>query len=190
VCETEQAAAARLLAERTLGTDRPLVAIQPSSGAALKTWPLAWWAALADRLRTAAFDVVLLGAPEDRTLLAHIQALQAQPVPALAGHSLGVSAALYARCALVVGVDGGGPHLAAAMGTPTVRLYGPASPLQYGPWPPRDDQRVLMTRALTCVPCGDLENPPCGATHLPACMLALGVDEVVAAATDLVAMTR
>jgi hypothetical protein len=66
-----------------------------------------------------------------------------------------------------------------------VRLYGPASPAQYGPWPPRADQRVLMTRALACVPCGHLEDPPCGAGRMPACLLSLSVDEVVAAAMDL-----
>jgi hypothetical protein len=71
------------------------------------------------------------------------------------------------------------------MGTPTLRLYGPASAALYGPWPPRHDQRVLIARGLACVPCGHLEKPPCGAVSLPACMLAVGVEDVLAATTRL-----
>jgi ADP-heptose:LPS heptosyltransferase len=186
VCEEEHAAAQRLLADRGLGSRR-LVAIQPSAGATLKSWPASRWAALADQLRASKLDVLLVGAPEDGPLLASVRACQAEPTPAAFGQRLGVSAALYARCALVIGPDGGGPHLAAAVGTPTIRLYGPASPARFGPWPPRQDQRVLTTRALACVPCGHLEDPPCGARVLPACMLGLGVDQVLATAMDVLA---
>jgi hypothetical protein len=38
---------------------------------------------------------------------------------------------------------------------------------------------VLVTNALSCVPCAHLEAPPCGATTLPACLLALGIDDVL-----------
>jgi heptosyltransferase-2/heptosyltransferase-3 len=183
VTEAERAAAGRLLAERGLG-GRRLVAVQPSAGAVLKTWPLERWARLIERLCAAGLDVLLVGGPDDGPLLAAVQAHQARPSPAVAGQPLGVSAAIYARCALVVGPDGGGLHLAAAVGTPTLRLYGPAPPAVYGPWPSRPDQRVLITRALACVPCGSLEDPPCGAKTLPACLLALGVEAVVAAAMD------
>jgi ADP-heptose:LPS heptosyltransferase len=98
------------------------------------------------------------------------------------GQSLAVTAALYARAALVIGPDGGPAHLAAAVGTPTIRLYGPAPVARFGPWPPRADQVVLVDASLACVPCGVLDNPPCGARTEPACMLALGVSEVLDAA--------
>ena len=98
------------------------------------------------------------------------------------GQPLNTSAALYQRCALLVGPDSGAAHLAAAVGTPTVRLYGPAPVDVFGPWPPHaKDQRVLVAHELACVPCGHLESPPCGATTLPACMLALGVEDVLKA---------
>jgi lipopolysaccharide heptosyltransferase II len=190
VCQHEHASVARLLAQHGLAGARPLVAIQPSSGAGLKSWPVACWAALADRLGAAGLEVLLVGGPEDGRLLASIQGLQAEASFALSGQTLGVSAGVYARCAVVVGVDGGGPHLAAAVGTPTVRLYGPASPQRYGPWPPSANQHVLLTGALACVPCGHLEAPPCGATHLPACLVSLSVEEVFAAVTELVRSTR
>jgi hypothetical protein len=49
---------------------------------------------------------------------------------------------------------------------------------------------VLLARGLACVPCGHLEGPPCGARHLPACLLAHGVDEVFTAVTDLLFSAR
>jgi len=78
-----------------------------------------------------------------------------------------------------VSVDSGAGHLAAAVGTPTVRLYGPVPPTAFGPWPPRADQRVLISQTLSCISCGNLESPPCGARALPACMLALSVEDVL-----------
>jgi ADP-heptose:LPS heptosyltransferase len=80
---------------------------------------------------------------------------------------------------LLIGLDGGAAHLAGVVGTPTMRLYGPLPPQVFGPWPSRPDQQVVITRDLQCVPCGHLQDPPCGATTLPACLLALDVDDVL-----------
>ncbi len=157
-----------------------VVAIQPNAGAPLKSWPIAHWALLADGIANLGVAVLLTGAPTDRPILKEIESRMARPPTALAcGQPLNISAALYQRCVLLVGPDGGAAHLAAAVGTPTLRLYGPAPVEVFGPWPPRSDQRVLVGHGLACVPCGHLESPPCGATTLPACMLALGVEDVL-----------
>ncbi len=159
---------------------KPVVAIQPSAGAPLKSWPVERWATLADRLAEQGLAVLLAGAPADVGLLQEIAARMMQPGAAVAcGQALDTSAALYQRCALLVGPDSGAAHLAAAVGTPTLRLYGPAPVEVFGPWPPRPDQHVLVGHGLTCIPCGYLEAPPCGATTLPACLLALSVEDVL-----------
>src|SRR5205823_12366839 len=103
-----------------------LVAIHPAAGARRTSWPLVHWARRADGLMEHGVSVVLVGAPGDGRLLAAIAACMSRAPPTACGQSLDVSAALYARCALVVSVDSGAGHLAAAVGTPTVRLYGPA----------------------------------------------------------------
>jgi ADP-heptose:LPS heptosyltransferase len=157
------------------------IAIHPSAGAPLKSWPISSWAHVVDALAGRGLQVVLTGAPDDRPLLAAITAKASGSATILAGQSLAATAAVYARCALLVSVDSGAAHLAAAVGTPTVRLYGPAPPDVFGPWPTRPDQQVLLTDALACAPCGALDSPPCGATALPACMLALSVDDVLKA---------
>jgi heptosyltransferase-2/heptosyltransferase-3 len=159
-----------------------VVAIQPNAGAPLKSWPVEHWAQLADSTVDLGAAVLLVGAPADRALLAEIASrMTNEPVAVACGQALDTSAALYQRCALLVGPDSGAAHLAAAVGTPTLRLYGPAPVEVFGPWPSRSDQRVLISGGLACVPCGHLESPPCGATTLPACMLALSVEEVVKA---------
>jgi ADP-heptose:LPS heptosyltransferase len=160
---------------------RQVVAIQPNAGVPLKSWPHDRWAALVDRLaQRSHLAVVLVGAPDDAPDLAEIRArLTDQTTPVLCGQTLAVSAAIYQRCAVLVGPDSGAAHLAAAVGTPTVRLYGPASAARFGPWPPSHDHCVMRADALACVPCGDLIAPPCGAHRLPACMLALGVADVL-----------
>lgn len=160
---------------------RRVVAIQPSAGAVLKSWPIERWAGVADRLVEDGDAVVLTGAPADAALLGGIaERMMRAPAAVLRGQSLDVTAAVFERCDLLIGLDGGAAHLAAAVGTPTVRLYGPASADRYGPWPTgAPDQHVLVTRTLACVPCGNLESPPCGARSLPACLLATDVDDVV-----------
>jgi heptosyltransferase-2/heptosyltransferase-3 len=160
-------------------TRRQVIGLHPAAGAPLKSWPLERWARVGDRLANSGLDVVLIGAPDDAELLSNI-ARRMRTCPAtLCGQSLEVSAALYARCALVVSVDSGAAHLAAAVGARTVRLYGPASARIFGPWPPAAGQQVLNTTHLACAPCGYLEAPPCGAVSSPACMLALDVEDVL-----------
>jgi ADP-heptose:LPS heptosyltransferase len=179
ISAASRAAAASLWNKHAL-VARQVVAIQPSAGAPLKSWPVDRWAGLADSLERQGLAVLLCGGPDDAALLSAIQARMANPPAAAAcGQSLDVSAAIYERCALLIGLDGGAAHLAAAVDTPTVRLYGPTPAEVFGPWPASTNQRVVRTDKLACAPCGHLESPPCGATTLPACLLALGVDDVL-----------
>jgi ADP-heptose:LPS heptosyltransferase len=187
VHDVRQFAVNRLLANpvwQQHGLGERVIALHPAAGVPLKSWPLERWAQLAEALVDTRLQVVLTGAPEDAPLLQAVRDSLQQCVPVLCGQSLEVSAAIYARCALVITVDSGAGHLAAAVGTPTVRLYGPASANVFGPWPQRSDQRVLNTPDLACAPCGFLESPPCGARTTPACMLALGVDDVLNAVKE------
>ena len=183
VSETARAEADALWSQAGLD-DKRVVALHPSAGSPLKSWPVTSWARLADGLTEMHLRVVLMGAPNDTSLLQAISERIAKPTTMLCGQSLSVSAAVYERCGLVISVDSGAGHLAGAVGTPTVRLYGPAPNDVFGPWPVRADQRVLITDALSCAPCGHLQQPPCGATALPACMLALDVDVVLKAARE------
>jgi ADP-heptose:LPS heptosyltransferase len=187
VSEEARAEADAWLLARSLGDGERVVAIHPAAGAGLKSWPAERWGQVAERVPA---SIVLSGAPGDEPWLRCIQQHTRRMAHVACGQRLEVSAALFERCAVVMAPDSGAAHVAAAVGTPTVRLYGPASQQVFGPWPPRHDQRVLSTTDLACVPCGHMVDPPCGAREMPACMLALGTDAVVAAVSQLLAETE
>lgn len=176
-----------LAAERILvgtGTGgQPRALVHPGAGMPLKSWPAERWGALADGLAARGVAVVLSGGPGEDELLRQVQRQMAAPPAALVQHQpLGTLAAVLHRCHVAIGPDNGPLHLAAAVGIPTVRLYGPAAASVYGPWPPAADQQVLQAEELACTPCGHLTNPPCGASSLPPCMWAIQLGSVLAAA--------
>lgn len=164
-------------AMRVLPGAGPWVALHPGSGAAVKLWPLAHWRWLAERLVADGYRPVWTGAPAEQALCAPL-ARAVGGVLAAGGTTLGQLAAIYARCVLVVGPDSGPLHLAATVGTPTVRLYGPADAALFGPHPD-DGRHVVVQSPWPCAPCGRLDYPNallpyhrCMAGILPARVLA------------------
>ncbi|HUR26849.1 MAG TPA: glycosyltransferase family 9 protein, partial [Planctomycetota bacterium] len=89
--------------------------------------------------------------------------------------------ALLARCAVFVTNDSGPMHLAAALGTPTVGLFGPETPLLYGPLGARVK---ALYRPPACSPCINVHDNKVASCiwGFPQCLVALDVGEVHAAA--------
>jgi len=168
-----------------------LIAIHPGAGAALKSWPAERWAEVADALhRQANAEVVLTGGPGERPLTDEIAGhLTPRPASFAGETTLGQLAALFARCDLVIGGDSGPLHLAATVGAATVRLYGPTDIQEFGPWPPTD-YHVALAAELPCQPCRTLVDPPCGATELPPCLLALDAGRVSSIALQVLDRRR
>jgi ADP-heptose:LPS heptosyltransferase len=169
-----RAAAGAWLAARGVPRDAPLLAVQPGAGVALKQWPPARWAevvdALAERLQA---RVVVTGTAAEAPLADALLAATRRPaLNAVGAFDWAGLAGLFARCALVLGVDSGALHLAAALGVPSVHLFGPTDPARFGPWGAPGRHQVVR-EALPCSPCGNLIAPPCGETVEPACMRAL-----------------
>ena len=164
----------------------PLVAIHPGTGAAVKNWLPERWAEVARALaETHHARLVLTGGPGEQALIDQVAArLVPRPATLVGATTIGQLGALFARCALVVGGDSGPLHLAAAVGTPTVRLYGPTDVREFGPWPP-SGPHVALAAGLSCQPCRDLVSPPCGAREAPPCMRAIDASPVAGAATRL-----
>lgn len=165
---------------------RPLVAIHPGTGAPVKNWLPARWAEVARALAEAqGARIVLTGGPSEHALVEQIAAgLDPRPQTLVGATTIGQLAALFARCALVVGGDSGPLHLAAAVGTPTVRLYGPTDVREFGPWPP-DGPHLALAAGLSCQPCRSFTDLECGARRTPPCLRALDVETVIAAASRL-----
>lgn len=122
----------------------PLIALHPGSGGARKNWPIAHWLELASRLSAArpTARFILIGGEADEAQLAAFLAGWDGP-PALLARSLPLPelAAILERCRLYLGHDTGISHLAAAVGTPCVLLFGPTDP---DVWRPANKQVTAL----------------------------------------------
>jgi ADP-heptose:LPS heptosyltransferase len=160
----------------------PLVVVHPGSGAAVKLWEPEKWRELIGRLSQAGARVLITGGPDEVDLTRSVAAIAAGGVVDLGGQtSFSELAALLHRADIVLGPDSGPLHLAVAVGTPTVHLYGPADPALFGPW--GDPARhIIVESAWTCAPCGKFDWP-----DLPAhgCVRDISVDSVWAATEAL-----
>lgn len=169
----------------------PLIAIHPGSGSAVKNWSAERWRQVAMRLRRESKAALVLtgGGAEAEMLLQIAETLEPRPTILAGETSLGQLAALFERCTLVLGGDSGPLHLAAAVGTATVRIYGPTATARFGPRGDPARQRIVQL-GLPCQPCGNIVAPPCGAIRAPACLRLVTVDRVVDEALALLAADR
>ena len=167
--------------------DRPLVAIHPGAGAAVKLWMPEKWAAVADVLaERRGAQIVLTGSGSELDLAWAVAAhTRTDPLIAAGETTPGQLAALYRCCRLVIGPDCGALHVAVAVGTPTVHLYGPVDASAFGPWGDPYRHRVL-TSDWPCVPCNRLDFPA-EELHAHPCVRDIRVEQVLAEAESLLA---
>lgn len=179
--EAAAARVAQLLAEAGLAKG-PFVHLHPTSRWLFKAWTDAGNAALVRALVADGHRIVVTAAPDprERAILDRILAAADVPVTDLAGRlSLRELAALTARARLFVGVDSAPMHIAAAMGTPVVALFGPSGEKEWGPW--RVAHRVVAS-GHPCRPCG-LDG--CGGGKVSECLTTLPATAVLAAVNEL-----
>jgi heptosyltransferase-2 len=145
----EEAAADALLHE----VSGPFVALNPGANRADKRWPAERFAALADRLTTcpatdsaSPHSVVITGGPGELELLEAIEKLAKRPLINLArrGVTLGSLKAVLRRAAILITNDTGPRHIAAALGTPVVTLFGPTDHRWTTLHLPPDRERILV----------------------------------------------
>jgi heptosyltransferase-2 len=177
----ERAAVDRLLSLNESATDAPLVALAPGSVWATKRWPY-----FADVARELGHEtqIVVLGSPDDQALAKEVARAGGKSAINAAGQlSLLGSAELIRRCRLIVTNDSSPQHLAAAMGTPTLTLFGPTVPaFGFGPLAPKSQSIGLET--LACRPCDSHGPQKCPLGHWR-CMLELSPTQVAQRARDI-----
>ncbi|HEX4210217.1 MAG TPA: glycosyltransferase family 9 protein [Candidatus Binataceae bacterium] len=162
------------------------------SGQPFKRWPLRSFAALAQALSSylPKLAIILTGQPHERGLHAQFEAAyQGRTVDATGLNSIGMTASILSDCDLLVSNDTGVMHLGAAMGTPTVGLFGATAPDQWAPSGPRV-AHVYETKA-PCSPCINsyLNQVPtrCANPDYSRCMTDVSVDSVLNAARSVIA---
>ena len=177
----------QLLADADLWGDGPLIALAPgeSSNRPYKAWTTAGFMDVAHRLQRDQFArLVVVGSESDRMLGYDILG----PVGTrqrcnLAGRTTPSQlAALLAKCDLLIGIDSGPMHVAAAMGRPVVALFGPTDPRRTGPQ--GEGHEVIFHEQDCWRPCVHPVTPNCGHRN---CMMAITPNEVMAAALRILA---
>ncbi len=146
-----------------------------------KAWPARHVASLVAALVAAGADPLLVPGPGDDELVASVAAEVARERIAPATSLLEL-ADLLGCCRTYVGTDGGARHLAAALGKPTVTLFGPTDP---GGWNPARPEHVSLRTGVDCSPCDLRECPVAGHP----CLDDLKPAMVAAAVTRLLAVT-
>ena len=147
--ETDRAAADALLHDAGIGATDRIIALAPGSVWGTKRWP--YYPALAQLLATEA-RLVVIGGPQDAALAAEILAAAPSAADATGGLSLLASAEVIRRSVMLVTNDSLPGHLASAMSTPTVAIFGPTVPaFGFGPLAAR--AAVIGVDGLACRPC-------------------------------------
>jgi heptosyltransferase III len=137
----------------------PVLAIAPVAAAGEKTWPAERFAALVRALTTGTcvgWRVALFGGPGDEVKARAVVNALPESLRIFAEPDLLTVAATLKRCAAFVGNDSGLSHLAAAVGLPTLALFGPSDPVRYAPFGDRSRFLQAPGRDIAGLRIGDV----------------------------------
>jgi ADP-heptose:LPS heptosyltransferase len=182
--------AARQRAAELIGSVSPAglaIGLQPAAGRQIKEWDPVRFAEVGAHLAlTRGAKIVLIGSAADRPALDAVRARWPSNVPLVQiplDTDLVVLAAVLQRLALFITGDTGPMHLAAAVGTPVVAIFGPSLPTRYAPLSPKS--RIVRID-IPCSPCNLLRKPPTRCIgHVPDCLAGIEASKVIEAANQL-----
>ncbi|MBI5605869.1 MAG: glycosyltransferase family 9 protein [Deltaproteobacteria bacterium] len=134
------------------GEGLPLWAMHSGSGSPHKNWPLEGFLEVAQELRSLkkAQPFFLMGPVEQETSPETVKMIEARGFPIIRSVTLPVLAGVLSQCAGYLGNDSGVSHLAAALGLPTVVLFGPTDPIFWGP---KGKKVRILSPSIPCAPC-------------------------------------
>ena len=162
--EVEQSNASRFLADAGIEVERTLIGIHPGGNWIYKLWNAEKYAQLANALiKEHNVSILLFGGPNERELQTQVANMMDTPPILVKTANLREVTALIAACDVYIGNDTGPMHIAAAVGTPVVALFGSTNHVRSGPYGERHTV-VQSGMDLGCNPCHPGRNPGgCGA---------------------------
>jgi lipopolysaccharide heptosyltransferase II len=163
------------------------IGIQPGAGRQIKEWDPARFAEVGAGLaRSHGAKIVLIGSAADRVALDAVRRAWPHDVPLVqlpTETDLIVLAAVLERLALFITGDTGPMHLAAAVGTPVLAVFGPSLPTRYAPLSAKS--RIVRID-IPCSPCNLLRRPPQRCVgHVPDCLAGIDAAQMLAAAHEM-----
>ena len=147
VVATDEVAAWRR--RRGLDDDRPIIALAPGSVARSRRWPAEHYGALARSLAEQGLAVWIVGGPDEKSVAAVISAASGDHARDLTGGDLRNGILALAAASIVISNDSGLLHVAAALGVPTIGIFGPTDAWRWGPLNPL----AAAVAAETLLPC-------------------------------------
>jgi lipopolysaccharide heptosyltransferase II len=168
-----------MLGENGVG-GRPLALLTPGTVWETKHWLAENFAAVGRHFLQSGWDVVLAGAPRDREACAAVAKDCRGAVDLCGKTSLAELAALVRRTGICITNDSGPMHLAAALGTPVVAIFGPTDPVWVGPY---GSPRSVVRVGLPCSPCYLRKLRECPYDH--ACMKQVSAEMVIDRAHEI-----
>ena len=183
--DTEQQRISAIIAEHGIG--QPFIAVHPGSRLPLKRWPVQRYGALCDGLMEKyGMPVVVFGAGSEKALVAEMAScMKRKPITLAGALSLREMAGVLARAALFICNDSAPMHLAAAMKTPTVAIFGPSKSVETRPY--GEGHRVVEKEFPCRYAC---DENSCRYERYNACMEDITVDDVFHAAQELLRSTE
>lgn len=156
---------------------KPYAVLAPTNEFYTKRWMPERFAETAEKLIERGFQIVLTGAPtpEQIAQLKAVRVATKQKLASLSSLSIGELVAVIAGGKLFVGNDSGPAHIAAAVKTPLVVLFGPASSVRWRPWRAPSE---LVQNYFACNPCS---MHKCEAFDEPECIRSIGLAQVMGA---------
>jgi ADP-heptose:LPS heptosyltransferase len=181
---------ARRQAAELMGSVSPAgeaIGIQPAAGRRIKEWHPARFAEVgAELARARGSNVVMIGSRHDQPVLDAMRSAWPSNVPLLTippDTDLVVLAAILERLRLFITGDTGPMHLAAAVGTPVLAVFGPSLPSRYAPFGSKS--RVVRID-IPCSPCNLLRKPPSRCVgHVPDCLEGIPAADVIKVAHEM-----
>jgi heptosyltransferase-2 len=158
------------------------IALAPGSVGSAKRWT--YYAGAAKRFAEQGLDVWVVGGPAEKQMAAEIVAAGGPRVRDLTGNDLRNGILAMAAASVAISNDSGLMHIAAAIGTPTMGIFGPTSPYHWAPL----NGLAATIQTKTMVPCQPCHRPICTMND-HRCMRDIPADDVVDAARRVLAET-
>ncbi len=176
----------RLLSRSGVTSGMSWVAMNVSARWPTKRWPAASFAEVADQLQQEGCGaVVMIGGPDERADVSAVRGKMQTPAIDLAGATtVDLLPALLSKASLLITNDSGPMHIAAAVGTPVVALFGPTSEVRTGPY---GAGHAVLTAPVSCRPCF---SRTCHNSLPLECLRAVSPEQVLAAARAQRSQTR
>ncbi len=183
--EDEEKRAVELLVKEGVDLSKPIVAIHPGARKELKCWSKEGFAKVGDMLTEKyGISLLLTGDKEEVSLVEKVGRVMNGKYVNLAGKTtLREMAGILKRCSLFICNDSSPMHIAAAVNTPTVAIFGPSKSVETAPY---GDGHIVVEKDFPCRYACD--EDVCNFKNYNECMKAISADDVVYAAEKIIAL--